>query len=129
MTGRAKPCNFCLPDPPCGPDFPSGRCYLKPRLGRGFLCVGELSPEGLARLRAKILRDISAPTRRLASTGRDLSHALGMGGAHDHSEFLPNKCPAVSSADTVIPTTAPSGMVRMWSDGFDTQRLIQMRFD
>jgi hypothetical protein len=22
MTGRAKPCNFYLPDPSCGPDFP-----------------------------------------------------------------------------------------------------------
>jgi hypothetical protein len=35
--------------------------HLKPRLGRGFLYEN----------------DLSAPTRRLASTGRDLLHAPG----------------------------------------------------
>jgi hypothetical protein len=39
---------------------------LKPRLGRGFLYEN----------------DLSAPTRRLASMGRDLTLAPGMGGAN-----------------------------------------------
>jgi hypothetical protein len=62
VTEPAKPCNlnFVRPAPAMRAGFPSGvtsHC----RLGRGFLYEN----------------DLSAPTRRLASTGRDLLHAPG----------------------------------------------------
>ena len=46
---------------------------MKPRLGRGFLYEN----------------DLSAPTRRLASMGRDLTLAPGMGGAN--AQTIPTK--------------------------------------